>query len=160
MKAVQILGIEGLLDSAAYLLVWGDRAKRDLATVAGHRASVIAVEDSLYVVPIGVEDERGVVPGVIVRAQPGSSVVDPSCLDGCGVERIDRFAVWRGKRNVHRTGRGAPFPDPEVLIAEREARPQRAFDDPDAEGLQRPFVEHPTPCDVAYRQRHMIEQAL
>ena len=84
---------------------------------------MIAVKDSFDVVPIGVEDEGGVVPGVIARAQPGSSVVDPSCLDGCGVERIDRFAVWRGKRNVHRTGRHVPFPDPEVLITEREAEP-------------------------------------
>jgi hypothetical protein len=36
---------------------------------------VIAVKDSFDVVPIGVEDEGGVVPGVIARAQPGSSVV-------------------------------------------------------------------------------------
>ena len=63
---------------------------------------MIAVKDSFYVVPIRVEDECGVVLGVIVRSQPGSSVVDPSCLDGCGVERINRFAVWRGERNVHR----------------------------------------------------------
>ena len=120
---------------------------------------MIAVKDSFYVVPIGVENERGVVPGVIVRSQPGPSVVHPSRVDGCGVERINRFAVRRGERNVHRTGRYVPFSDPEVLIAEREAEPQRVFDDPDAEGLQRPFVERPTPCDVAYWQPHMIKQA-
>jgi len=120
---------------------------------------VIAVKDSFYVVPIGVEDEGGVVPRVIVRTKPGSSVVDPSCVDGCGVERIDRFAVWRGKRNVHRTGRHIPFPDPEILIAEREAEPQWVLDDPDTEGLQRPLVERATPRDVSDRQRHMIEQA-
>ena len=119
---------------------------------------MIAVKDSFDVVPIGVEDEGGVVPGVIARAQPGSSVVDPSCLDGCGVERINRFAVWRGKRNVHRTGRHIPFPDPEILIAEREAEPQWVLDDPDTEGLQRPLVERATSCDVAYWQRHMIKQ--
>jgi hypothetical protein len=84
---------------------------------ARYRTSVIAVKDSFYVVPIGIEDECGVVLGVIVRSQPGSSVVDPSCLDGCGVERINRFAVWRGERDVHRTGRHVPFPDPEILIA-------------------------------------------
>jgi hypothetical protein len=99
---------------------------------ARYRTSVIAVKDSFYVVPIGVEDECGVVPGVIVRSQPGPSVVDPSRLDGCGVERINRFAVWRGERNVHRTGR---------------------------EGLQRPLVERATPCHVAYWQPHMIKQA-
>src|SRR5438132_4839295 len=49
---------------------------------ARYRTSVIAVKDSFYVVPIGVEDECGVVPGVIVRSQPGLSVVDPSRLDG------------------------------------------------------------------------------
>ena len=119
----------------------------------------MVVKDSFDVVPVGVEDECGVVPGVLVRAQPGSPVVDPSRLDGCGMERINRFAVRRGERNVHRTGRHVPFPDPEVLIAEREAEPQRVFDDPDTEGLQRPFVERATPCDVAYRQPHMIKQA-
>src|SRR5438067_8360858 len=72
---------------------------------ARYRTSVIAVKDSFYVVPIGVEDECGVVPGVIVRSQPGPSVVDSSRLDGCGVEPINRFAVWRGERDVHRTGR-------------------------------------------------------
>jgi hypothetical protein len=84
---------------------------------------VIAVKDSFYVVPIRVEDERGVVPGVIVRSQPGPSVVDPSRLDGCGVERINCFAVWRGERNVHRRGRHFLFHDPEVLILDREAGP-------------------------------------
>ena len=111
---------------------------------------MIAVKDSFYVVPIGVEDECGVVPGVIVRSQPRPSVVDPSRLDGCGVERINRLAVWRGERNVHRTGRHFLFHDPEVFaIVDREARPLRAFDDPDTEGLQRPLVERATPCDVA-----------
>jgi hypothetical protein len=63
-----------------------------------------------------------------VRSQPGPSIVDPSCLDGCGVERINRFAVWRGERNVHRTGRHFLFPDPEVsAIVDREAGPQRVF---------------------------------
>ena len=60
---------------------------------ARYRTSVVAVKDSFYVVPIGVEDECGVVPGVIVRSQPGPSVVDSSRLDGCGVEPINRFAV-------------------------------------------------------------------
>ena len=119
---------------------------------------MIAVKDSFYVVPIGVEDECGVVPGVIVRSQPGPSVVDPSRLDGCGVERINRFAVSRGERNVHRTGRHFPFPDPEVNLADREAGPLRAFDDPDTEGPKRPLVERATPREVAYWQRYMIKQ--
>ncbi len=120
---------------------------------------MIALKDSFYVVPIGVEDECGVVPGVIVRSQPRPSVVDPSRLDGCGVERINRFAVWRGERDVHRTGRHFLLPDPEVsAIVDREAGPQRAFDDPDTEGLKRPLVERATPCQVAYWQTHMIKQ--
>ena len=66
--------------------------------------------------------------GVIVRSQPGPSVVDPSRLDGCGVERINRFAVWRGGGNVHRTGRYFLFHDPEVsAIVDREAGPLRAW---------------------------------
>jgi hypothetical protein len=123
-------------------------------------ASVIAVEDSFYVVPIGVEDECGVVPGMVVRSQPGPSVVNASRLEGCSVERINRFAVWRGECNVHRTGRHFLFRDPEVLIVEREAGPLRAWDDTDTEGLQCPLVERATPCDVAYWQLHMIEQEL
>jgi hypothetical protein len=75
------------------------------------------------------------------------------------VERINRFAVWRGERNVHRTGRHFLFHDPEVLIVDREAGPLRAFDDPDTEGLQCPLAERATPCDVAYRQLHRIKQA-
>ncbi len=120
---------------------------------------MIAVKDSFHVVPIGVENECGVVPRVIVRSQPWPSVVDPSRLDGCGVERINRFAVWRGERYVHRTGRHFLFHDPEVLIVDREAWPLRALDDPDTEGLQCPLVERATSCDVAYWQRHMIKQA-
>jgi hypothetical protein len=127
---------------------------------ARYRASGIAVIDGFNVVPIGVEDECGVVPGVIVRSQPRPSVVDPSGLDGCGVERINRFAAWRGERDVHRTGRHFLLRDPEVsAIVDREAGPLRVFDDPDTEGLQRPLVERATPCDVAYWQPHMIKQA-
>ena len=120
---------------------------------------MIAVKNSFYVVPIGVEDECGVVPGVIVRSQAGPSVVDPSRLDGCGVERINRFAVWRGERNVHRSGRRFLLPNPKVLIVEREAGPLRIFDDLDAERPQCLLVERATPCEVAYRQPHMIKQA-
>lgn len=46
---------------------------------------MIAVKDSFDGVPIAIEEEGDVVPGVMVRAKPGSSAVDPSCLDGCGV---------------------------------------------------------------------------
>jgi hypothetical protein len=74
------------------------------------------------------------------------------------VERINGFAVWRGEPNVDRTGRHFMFPDPEVLIADREARPLRALDDPNPEGLQRALVECATACDVAYWQLHMIKQ--
>jgi hypothetical protein len=31
------------------------------------------------------------------------------------VERINRFAVWRGERNMHRTARNLLFDDPEVF---------------------------------------------
>ena len=95
-----------------------------------------------------------------MRSQPRPSVVDPSRLDGCGVEGINRFAVRRGERNVHRTGRHFLLPDPEVsAIVDREAGPLRALDDPDTEGLQRPLVDRATPCDVAYWQPHMIKPA-
>ena len=120
---------------------------------------MIAVKDSFNVVPIRVEDECGVVPVVIVRSQPGPSVVDPSRLDGCGVERINRLVVWRGERNVHRSGRRFLFRDPEISIVEREAGPLRALNHPDTEGVQRPLVERTTPCEVAYWQPHMIKQA-
>ena len=122
-------------------------------------ASAIVVKDSFYVVPVGVEDECGVVPGVILRSQTWPSVVNSSRLEGSGVERINRLAVWRGERYVHRTGRHFLFRDPEVLIFEREARPLRGLDDPDTERLQCPLVERAAPCEVAYWQPHMIKQA-
>src|SRR5262249_39828816 len=138
----------------------GDLRRHPLRTAGStERTSLIAVKDSFNVVSIGVEDKCGVVPGVVVRSQPRPSVVEPSRLDGCGVEGINRLPVWRGGRDVHRTGRRFRFPDPEVLTAEREAGPQRVFDDPDAEGPQRPLIERATRCDVAYWQRHMIKQA-
>jgi hypothetical protein len=114
------------------------------------RTSLIAVKDSFYVVPIGVEDECGVVPGVIVRSQSRPSVVDPSCPDGCGVEGINRFAVWRGERNVHGTAGRFLLLDPEILIVPREARSLRALDDSDTERLQRLLVERATPREVAH----------
>ena len=120
---------------------------------------MITVKDSFYVVPIGIEDVCGVVPGVIVRSQPGPSVVDPSRPDGGGVEGINRFAVWRGERNVHGTADRFLFLDPEVLMVSREARPLRAFDDTDTERLQRLLVERATPRKVAHSQRHVIKQA-
>src|SRR5215208_1327720 len=121
--------------------------------------SAIAVKDSFYVVPIGVEDECGVVRGVIVRPQTRPSVVDPSCLDGCGVERINRFAVWRSERNVHGTGSCFLFLDPEVsTIVRREAGSLRALDHSDTEGLQRTLVERATLCDVTHAQHHVIKQ--
>jgi hypothetical protein len=118
------------------------------------------VKDSFNVVPIGVEDKCGVVPGVIVRSQPRPSVVDASCLNGCGVERINGFAAWRGECDVYRTGRYSLLRDPEVCaIVDRETGPLRVFDDPDTEGLQRPLVERATSREVAYRHLHVIEQA-
>jgi hypothetical protein len=119
---------------------------------------VIAVRDSLDVVPVGVEDVGRVVAGVIVGSQPWPSVVNPSRLEACGVERINRFAVCRCERKVHGTGRHFLFHDPEVLIAEREAGPLRGLDDPDTQRLQCPLVERATPCEVAYWQLHMIKQ--
>jgi hypothetical protein len=138
--------------------IGGLTSRRRSSQDRGSRTSVTAVKDSFDVVPVRVEDECGVVPGVVVRSEPGPSVVDPSRLDGCGVERINRFAVWRGEGDVHRTGRGFLVSDPEVLIVQREAGPLRGFDDPDTEGLQRPLVERATPCEFAYRQPHMIKQ--
>ena len=116
------------------------------------------MKDSFHVVPIGVEDKCGVVPGVIVRSQSRPSVVDASRLEGCSVERINGIAVWRGESNVHRTGRDLLFREPEVLIVNCEARPLRAFDDVNTERLQRPLIERATTCEIAYRQLHMVEQ--
>jgi hypothetical protein len=125
---------------------------------ARRSASALAVKDGFYVVPIRIEDECGVVRGVIVRPQTRPSVVDPSCLDGCGVERINRFAVWRSERDVHGAGSCFLFLDPEVLIVPREAGSLRALDNSDAEGLQCTLVERATLCDVTHAQRHVIEQ--
>jgi hypothetical protein len=80
----------------------------------GDRTSAIAVKDSFYIVPIGVENECGVVRGVIVRPQARLPVVDPSCLDGSGVERINGGAVGRRERDVHVTGSRFLFLNPEV----------------------------------------------
>jgi hypothetical protein len=92
--------------------------------------------------------------------QPRRSVVGSSRLNRYAVERVDGGAIARGERDVHGSGDGRSFLDPEVSapVGGEAQRPLRALHDSDIERLQRLHVEGATEREIADAQRHVIEQ--
>jgi hypothetical protein len=74
------------------------------------------VKHGLDVVPIGVEDVRGVVGRVVLRAQRRRPVVASACRQRRVVEGLDGLPVVRGEGDVDRSA-GFPRPDPEILAS-------------------------------------------
>jgi hypothetical protein len=69
------------------------------------------MEDRLEPVAVEVADERCVVPGAVLRAEPGRSFVDGSHAKRSRVEGIDGSAVRRREREVAPLARRArPVP--------------------------------------------------
>jgi hypothetical protein len=120
---------------------------------------VIAVKDSFYVVPVGVEDECGVVPGVIVGRSPGRPLSTPPASTA---------AAWNAS-TVSRSGAAnAMCTEPAAISCSMiQKSPRSSIAKPGPCELSttltpkgwRPLVERATPCDVAYWQLHMIKQA-
>src|ERR687898_1555008 len=76
------------------------RSPRDVAGgVVGHGSAVVV--DDLDVVPVGVQDERAVVAGVVDGALAGIAVVLVARGERSGVERPDGRVVVRREREVH-----------------------------------------------------------
>ena len=56
--------------------------------------------DGLDVVAVRIEDVAAVVVGVLGRSNAGRAVVDPTCLDSCGVEGVHVCAAFSAQCNV------------------------------------------------------------
>ena len=82
------------------------------ATSRGWQLAV-PVEDSFDVVPVRVNDERCVIPGVVMRAKTRRAVVAAAGFDSGAVELVNGGSVGCGEGHMNGSGRGFPFPDPE-----------------------------------------------
>ena len=67
------------------------------------------MEDRFDVVPVRVDDERCVVPGVVLRAKARRAVVAAACFDSGAVELVDGGSVGCGEGDMNGSGRGFPF---------------------------------------------------
>src|SRR5580765_7358963 len=89
-----------VLRGSADVLV--SRRGRSLETprppVGGHRSAVVV--DDFDVVPVGVQDERAVVAGVVHGALPRTAVVLVAVGECGGVERLYRGVLAGGEREV------------------------------------------------------------
>ena len=86
------------------------------------------MEDRFDVVPVRVNDERCVIPGVVMRAKTRRAIVAAAGFDSGAVELVDGGSVGCGEGHMNGSGRGFPFPDPEISTAlDREPRPPRAL---------------------------------
>ncbi len=63
------------------------------------------MEDGLHVVPVRVEDEGGVVVGVVALADAGRAVVAPAVGESGGVEPVDRLSIASDEGEVKRACR-------------------------------------------------------
>src|SRR5439155_17214950 len=106
------------------------------------RVSCRRMADSLDVVAIGIEDEGGVIVGMIMRPEPRLAIVAPACRNRSHVEFIHDLAAIGGKGDVHMSFGLFAGADPEIRLLSL-AEPRRRtisgllgrdfHDDPDAE---------------------------
>src|SRR6188472_1478337 len=111
----------------------------------------VPVEDRFDVVPVRVDDERCVIPGVVLRAKTRRAVVAATGFDSGAVELVNGRSVACGEGHMNGRGRRFPFPDPEISTAlDREPRPLRALHYLHSEGLEGLLVEGAAASQVAY----------
>src|SRR6476660_819563 len=127
------------------------------------RASVtrlaVPVEDRFDVVPVRVDDERCVVPGVVMRAKTRRAVVATPGFDSRAVELVNGSSVGCGEGHMNGTGRGFPFPDPEIpTTLDGEPRPLRALDYLHSERLEGLLVEGAAAPHVTYSQGQVVDE--
>jgi len=70
------------------------------------------VEDRFDVVPVGVNDERCVIPAVVMRSKTRRAVVAAAGFDSGAVELVDGGSVGCGEGHMNGSGRVFPFLDP------------------------------------------------
>ncbi len=112
----------------------------------------------LDVVPVRIEDERGVVL-VPVRPLAWRAVLEAARPDGCCVERVDGCGVDRGERNVCPDARlGCLHERDRLEVVPPEPDRLRALEDElVAERLERRFVEGLRSIQVGHRQLHVVD---
>src|SRR3954465_4616188 len=113
----------------------------------------VPVEDGFDVVPVRVNDERCVIPGVVMWARTRRAVVAAAGFDSGAVELVDGGSVGCGEGHMNGSGRGCPFLDPEISTAlDGEPRPLGALYDLDSERLESPLVEGAAASEFTYSE--------
>jgi hypothetical protein len=119
----------------------------------------VPVEDRFHVVPVRVNDERCVIPAVVMRAKTRRAVVSAAGFDSGAVELVDGGSVGCGEGHMNGSGWGFPLLDPEISTAlDGEARPPRALHHLHSERLKRPLVEGAAACLVTYSQGQVVDE--
>jgi len=94
-----------------------------------------------------------------MRAKTRRAVVAAAGFDSSAVELVDGGSVGRGESHMNGTGRGFPFPDPEISTAlDGEPRSPRALHYLHSERLEGPFVEGAAASHVTYSQRQVVDE--
>ncbi len=66
------------------------------------------MEDRFDVVPVRVNDERCVIPGVVMRAKTWRAVVAAAGFDSGAVELVDGGSIGCGEGHMNGSGGGSP----------------------------------------------------
>jgi hypothetical protein len=131
---------------------WGKRASR------GWQLAV-PVKDRFDVVPVRINDERCVIPGVVMRAKTRRAVVAAAGFDSGAVELVNGGSVGCGEGHMNGSGRRFPFPDPEISTAlDGEPRPLRALHYLHSERLEGLLVEGAAASHVTYPQGQVVDE--
>lgn len=69
--------------------------------------------DRFNIVSIGIENEGAVIVGVIMRAKPGSAVVDAAGQNGGSMEFVDKFPALGCKGDMRARLQNIALTDPE-----------------------------------------------
>src|SRR4029079_1355615 len=111
------------------------------------------------VVPVRVDDERCVIPGVVLREKTRPTVVAAAGFDSGAVELVNSGAVGGGEGHMNGRCRGSPCPDPEISTAlDGEPRPLRALHYRHSERLEGPLVEHAAAVQITYSQSQVVDE--
>ena len=123
------------------------------------RQLAVPVEDRFDVVPVRVNDERCVIPGVVLRAKTRRAVVAATGFDSGAVELVNGGSVGCGEGHMNGSSRRFPFPDPEISTAlDGEPRPLRALHYLHSERLEGLLVEGAAASQVTYSQGQVVDE--
>ncbi len=119
----------------------------------------VPVEDRFDVVSVRVNDERCVIPGVVMRAKTRRAVVAAAGFDSGAMELVNGGSVGCSEGHMNRSGRGFPFPDPEISTAlDGEPRPLRALHYLHSERLEGLLVEGAAASHVTDPQGQVVDE--